>query len=266
MSRQSAFGSAPSMPFRRVGLALAMALAGCTPASKAPPAAATAAMPAAALTAAELSDDKARISYVIGRDFARSIEPIRGELDPQIVLRAIRDAQGGAKPLFDEAQSRTIREGFSAALRAKQDQAQQALAARNLESGEAFLKRNAGSAGVRSTASGLQYRVLREGQGAHPKPSDTVRVNYIGRLPDGSKFESTYDTDHPAEFVLDRVMPGWTEGVQLMTPGSRYRFWVPSKLAYGERGVPGQIEPNTVLDFEIELLEIAGAGGTGAAE
>lgn len=264
MSRLSAVPCFRSVRVACGAFALAIVSAACTPAPESPQAAAAA--PAAALTAAELSDDKARISYVVGRDFARSIEPIRADLDPQIVLRAIRDAQAGAKPLFDEAQSRKIREGFSAALRDKQDRAQRALAARNLESGEAFLKRNAGSDGVRSTSSGLQYRVLKQGQGAHPKPSDTVRVNYIGRLPDGSKFESTYDTDHPAEFVLDRVMPGWTEGVQLMTPGSRYRFWVPSKLAYGERGVPGQIEPNTVLDFEIELLEIAGAGGTAAGE
>ncbi len=258
-------GSASSLSVRCAAVALAMTLAGCAPASKTP-AESAAVVPAAPLTAAELGDDKARISYVVGRDFARSIEPIRGELDPQIVLRAIRDAQAGAQPLFDDAGSRKIREGFSAALRDKQDRAQQALAARNLDSGRAFLERNAGVAGVRRTASGLQYQVLKEGRGVHPKASDTVRVNYIGRLPDGSKFESTYDTDHPAEFVLDRVMPGWTEGVQLMTPGSRYRFWVPSQLAYGERGVPGQIEPNTVLDFEIELLEIAGVGGTSGAE
>lgn len=111
-----------------------------------------------------------------------------------------------------------------------------------------------------TTASGLQYQVMRAGKGAHPKANDTVRVNYLGRLLDGSKFESTYDTDHPAEFVLAQVMPGWTEGVQLMTPGSQYRFWIPAKLAYGERGMAGQIEPNSVLVFEIELLEIAGEG------
>ena len=101
---------------------------------------------------------------------------------------------------------------------------------------------------------------MREGKGAHPGPNDTVRVNYLGKLLDGSKFESTYDTDHPAEFVLAQVMPGWTEGVQLMSPGSQYRFWIPARLAYGERGMAGQIEPNSVLVFEIELLEIAGEG------
>lgn len=221
---------------------------------------------AAALTAAELADQKARISYIVGRDFARSIEPIRGELDQRIVLRAIRDAQAGVPLLFDEAQSKQIREGFSEHLRNKRDGELKQLAVRNLEAGEAFLKKNAKVAGVISTPSGLQYQILRASKGPHPKATDTVRVNYVGRLLDGSKFESTYDTDHPAEFVLAQVMPGWTEAVQLMTPGSQFRFWIPAKLAYGEQGVPGQIEPNATLAFEIELLEIAGQGAPTQSE
>lgn len=238
--------------------ALAVAAA-CTPASKdaSKPGATDAPAP---LTAAQVDSDKAKVSYIVGRDFARSIEPVRGELDTEVVLRAIRDAQAGRPSLFDEAQSKRIREGFSEHLRSKHDADTKALAARNLQTGEEFLKRNAQAQGVTTTASGLQYQVMRAGKGAHPKASDTVRVNYLGRLLDGSKFESTYDTDHPAEFVLAQVMPGWTEGVQLMTPGSQYRFWIPAKLAYGERGMAGQIEPNSVLVFEIELLEIAGEG------
>ncbi|KWS05194.1 FKBP-type peptidyl-prolyl cis-trans isomerase [Lysobacter capsici AZ78] len=241
-----------------LGAALAVAAA-CTPASKdaSKPGATDAHAP---LTAAQVDSDKAKVSYIVGRDFARSIEPVRGELDTEVVLRAIRDAQAGRPSLFDEAQSKRIREGFSEHLRSKHDADIKALAARNLQTGEEFLKRNAKAQGVITTASGLQYQVMRAGKGAHPKANDTVRVNYLGRLLDGSKFESTYDTDHPAEFVLAQVMPGWTEGVQLMTPGSQYRFWIPAKLAYGERGMAGQIEPNSVLVFEIELLEIAGEG------
>lgn len=240
-------------------LSAALAAAACTPASKdaGKPASADAPTP---LTAAQVDSDKAKVSYIVGRDFARSIEPVRGELDTEVVLRAIRDAQAGRPSLFDEAQSKRIREGFSEHLRSKHDADTKALAARNLQTGEDFLKRNAQVQGVIATASGLQYQVMRAGKGAHPKASDTVRVNYLGRLLNGSKFESTYDTDHPAEFVLAQVMPGWTEGVQLMTPGSQYRFWIPAKLAYGERGMAGQIEPNSVLVFEIELLEIAGEG------
>lgn len=246
----------PRICFLSAILAAAVA---CTPASNDAAKLASADAPAP-LAAAQVDSDKAKVSYIVGRDFARSIEPVRGELDTEVVLRAIRDAQAGRPSLFDEAQSKRIREGFSEHLRGKHDAETKALAARNLETGEAFLKRNAQAQGVTTTASGLQYQVMRAGKGAHPKASDTVRVNYIGRLLDGSKFESTYDTDHPAEFVLAQVMPGWTEGVQLMTPGSQYRFWIPAKLAYGERGMAGQIEPNSVLVFEIELLEIAGEG------
>lgn len=236
-------------------LSLVFVLSACTARNETPAEAAP-----AALTATDVSSDKAKISYVVGRDFARSIEPVRGELDAGMVLRAIRDAQAGRPSLFDEAQSQRIRAGFSEHLRGRHDADAKALAARNLSAGEAFLKTNARAAGIKTTASGLQYQVMREGKGAHPGPNDTVRVNYLGKLLDGSKFESTYDTDHPAEFVLAQVMPGWTEGVQLMSPGGQYRFWIPARLAYGERGMAGQIEPNSVLVFEIELLEIAGEG------
>jgi FKBP-type peptidyl-prolyl cis-trans isomerase FkpA/FKBP-type peptidyl-prolyl cis-trans isomerase FklB len=249
----------PSLSPLALSLSALLALSACT-ASKDSSQGAENAAAAPALTAAQVSSEKAKISYIVGRDFAASIEPIRGELDTELVLRAIRDAQAGRASLFDDAQSKKIREGFSEHLRGAHDAQIKALAARNLETGDAFLKKNAQAAGVKTTASGLQYQVLREGKGAHPKASDTVRVNYLGRLLDGSKFESTYDTDHPAEFVLAQVMPGWTEGVQLMSPGAKYRFWVPAKLAYGDRGLAGQIEPNSVLDFEIELLEIAGEG------
>ncbi|SDY85168.1 FKBP-type peptidyl-prolyl cis-trans isomerase FkpA [Lysobacter sp. yr284] len=239
-----------------LSLALAAALVACTPSGGPKPGAAA----PAPLAAADVASERAKISYVVGRDFARSVEPIRGELDPDLVLRAIRDAQAGRASLFDESETKRIRDGFSAHLRDKHDEEVKAVAARNLDAGRAFLARNAKAEGVKTTASGLQYQVVRQGKGEHPKASDTVRVNYVGSLVDGRKFESTYDTDHPAEFVLAQVMPGWTEGVQLMAPGAKYRFWMPPALAYGERGLAGQIEPNSVLAFEVELLEIAEQG------
>ncbi|QQP95105.1 FKBP-type peptidyl-prolyl cis-trans isomerase [Lysobacter enzymogenes] len=242
-----------------LSLALAGALVACAP-SGSGAGKNTAAAPSAPLAKADVDSERAKISYVVGRDFARSVEPIRAELDTELVLRAIRDAQAGRPSLFDDSESKRIRDGFSAHLRDKHDQEVKALASRNLAAGEAFLAKNAKAEGVKTTASGLQYQAIKQGQGAHPKASDTVRVNYVGTLIDGSKFESTYDTDHPAEFVLSQVMPGWTEGVQLMTPGAKYRFWMPPKLAYGDRGLAGQIEPNSVLAFEVELLEIAGQG------
>lgn len=243
-----------------LSLALAGALVACAPGGSGAGKNTAAAAPSAPLAKADVDSERAKISYVVGRDFARSVEPIRAELDTELVLRAIRDAQAGRPSLFDDSETKRIRDGFSAHLRDKHDQEVKALAARNLAAGEAFLAKNAKAEGVKTTASGLQYQAIKQGQGAHPKASDTVRVNYVGTLIDGSKFESTYDTDHPAEFVLSQVMPGWTEGVQLMTPGAKYRFWMPPKLAYGDRGLAGQIEPNSVLAFEVELLEIAGQG------
>ena len=131
------------------------------------------------------------------------------------------------------------------------------MAEAELEKGEAFLKENAKKEGVKTTASGLQYKVLKEGEGKSPKATDTVQVNYRGTLIDGKEFDSSYKRGEPAEFPLNRVIPGWTEGVQLMKEGAKYQFTIPSKLAYGERGTPGgPIPGNATLVFEIELLKV----------
>jgi FKBP-type peptidyl-prolyl cis-trans isomerase len=127
----------------------------------------------------------------------------------------------------------------------------------NLEKGEAFLKDNAKKEGVKTTASGLQYKVLKEGTGKAPKATDNVKVHYKGTLLDGTEFDSSYKRGEPATFPLNRVIPGWTEGVQLMKEGAKYQFTIPSKLAYGERGTPGgPIPPNATLIFEVELIAV----------
>ena len=120
-----------------------------------------------------------------------------------------------------------------------------------------FLAANKERAGVKTTASGLQYEVLTEGQGESPVATDTVAVNYEGRLVDGTVFDSSYQRGEPAVFRLDQVIPGWTEGVQLMKPGAKYRFTIPPELGYGAAGAGGVIPPNAVLQFDVELLAIA---------
>lgn len=205
-----------------------------------------------------LDTEKQRISYVVGLDVARNLEPIKGELDLAVVDAAIRHALAGQKPLLDEAAVKTTRAAFTQHLHRKREAESRAKATKNQRDSGEFLATNANKVGVQSTASGLQYQVLSAGNGARPMADDTVRVNYIGSRLDGSEFENTYAIDHPAEFPLGQVMPGLREALPLMPVGSKYRFWVPSRLAYGEHGVPGTIEPNAVLVFEVELLAIAG--------
>jgi FKBP-type peptidyl-prolyl cis-trans isomerase FkpA/FKBP-type peptidyl-prolyl cis-trans isomerase FklB len=143
-------------------------------------------------------------------------------------------------------------------MQAKQMAKMEEEAKKNIAAGDAFLAQNAKKPGVQTTASGLEYQVLTQGTGAKPQATDMVRVNYKGMLLDGKTFDSSYDRGEPATFPLNQVVPGWQEGIALMPVGSKYKFWIPSKLGYGEKGTPGgPIPPNATLVFEVELLDIA---------
>lgn len=206
-----------------------------------------------------LPTEKERVSYMIGMDIAKTLEPIKGEIDVDTVAKAINTSFAGGKPLLNEAQDMAVREAFGKKMQAKQMAEQQAAAAKNQQEGDAFLAVNGKKPDVKTTASGLQYQVLHEGTGAKPTADDMVKVNYVGSTLDGKKFDSSYDRGQPAELKVDGVIPGWTEGLQLMSVGSKYVLWVPGKLAYGEHGTPGgPIGPNATLKFEVELLSING--------
>lgn len=214
---------------------------------------------AAATPTTNLTTERQRVSYMVGLDLAKNVVPIKDEVDIDIVLQALRSAHAGEKPLLDATQSDEVRKRFTQHLREQREVEGQRLAQMNRAAGVAFLADNAKKPGVISTASGLQYQVLRDAAGTKPKATDTVRVNYIGTLLDGRKFEDTWAIDHPASFALNQVLPGLGEAIQLMPVGSKYRFWIPANLGYAESGKAGEIEPNSTLVFEIELLEIAGS-------
>lgn len=205
-----------------------------------------------------LDDARAKASYMVGLDLAKQVAPVRDEVDIDTVVAALRAAHAGKQPLLDETQLAQIRKDFVRQLQDKRKAEQSALAKKNLERGRDFLAKNGAKRGVVTTASGLQYQVIRDAGGAKPAAGATVRVNYVGSVLDGKEFENTYAIDHPSEFPLNQVMPGLREGLMLMPAGSKYRFWIPAAQGYGEHGVPGRVEPNATLVFDIELLEIAG--------
>lgn len=201
-------------------------------------------------TAQALNEDA--MLYAAGGHSAR--QAMQQGLHPAKILAGLEDKLTGNPPAYTEEQ-------IAAAFQVFQQMQQETQprgggnAAENLASGEAFLQENAGKDGIITTDSGLQYEIIQEGEGEKPSATDTVTVHYTGRLLDGTVFDSSIQRGEPIAFPLNRVIPGWTEGVQLMAPGAKYRFWIPAKLAYGEQG-PASIGPNQVLDFDVELLQV----------
>ena len=189
---------------------------------------------------------------LIGADVGRSLQPIADEIDVPSFMRGVRVVLEKGKPLIAGAEVEAIKAAFVARQQQKAAQA----ADRNIAEGAKLLAENKTQKGVITTRSGLQYQVIRPGSGARPMPGATVRVNYEGRLPNGTVFDSSYKRGEPAEFSLNQVIPGWREGVALMPVGGKYRFWVPGELAYGKRGSPPNIGPNQVLVFDVELMDI----------
>jgi FKBP-type peptidyl-prolyl cis-trans isomerase FkpA len=246
--------------------ALTVFAAGCKPGDKAADqsdkTAKTADKTDAAKSIPGLPTEKDQVSYMIGMAMGKQLELAKDEIDIDVLTKAIRTSLAGQKLLLTDQQAAQIAQDFSQKMQAKQIAKMMADAKTNQAAGEAFLAKNAKAPGVHTTASGLQYQVITEGKGPKPKLTDTVSVNYKGTLLDGKTFDSSYDRGEPASFPLGQVVPGWQEGIALMPVGSKYKFWIPASLGYGDKGTPGgPIPPNATLVFEVELLDIAKQGG-----
>jgi FKBP-type peptidyl-prolyl cis-trans isomerase len=203
----------------------------------------------------DLSTDKAKTSYFIGQQIGKQLKQGKMDIDADVLAASVNDVITGKESRLSPAEMSAVVQKLQASQGASSDAEGKA----NREKGDAFLAENKKKAGVKTTASGLEYEVITEGKGASPKASDTVTVHYKGTLLDGTKFDSSYDRGKPAEFPLNGVIRGWTEGLQLMKVGGKNKMVIPSDLAYGPQGRPG-IPPNSVLIFEVELISIAKPG------
>ena len=192
------------------------------------------------------------VGYRLGGDFKRQ----QVDINSDMLVQGIEDAASGGDALMTEEQMRTVMMNLANRVKAEQMEKQKQEGAENIKAGEAFLAENAGKEGVKTTDSGLQYKVITAGEGKTPQKSDKVTVHYRGTLIDGSEFDSSYSRNKPATFGVGQVIPGWTEALQLMKEGDKWEIYLPSKLGYGERGAGAKIPPNSTLIFEVELISV----------
>jgi FKBP-type peptidyl-prolyl cis-trans isomerase len=205
--------------------------------------------------AIELDTEQKKLGYIIGMDIGKSLKDQGTEVDLDALISAIRSTYNGEELAMTTEEAGQVRKDYIAKRQAEQQAEVAAAGQTNLVEGQKFLAENATKEGVQTTASGLQYKVETMGDGPKPVATDTVKVHYRGTLLDGTEFDSSYKRNEPISFALNRVIAGWTEGVQLMPVGSKFMFYIAPDLAYGESG-GGPIPPNSTLIFEVELLDI----------
>lgn len=236
--------------FLVVALASALALTACNKDKAEAPADGKAAK---STVINEKSTEIEKVSFLLGYNTGRDMKELDSELDLEVFYKAMKDGFAGKENALTDEQ---IKELATAYEKRKSEEAKKKFdeaAAKNKTDGEKFLAENAKKEGVQTTASGLQYKVITEGTGKQPKATDTVVVHYEGKLLDGKVFDSSYERGMPAQFPLNKVIKGWTEGLQLMKEGAKYELYVPAELAYGAEGNQN-IEPNSTLIFTVELL------------
>lgn len=224
-----------------VAIAVAAALAACNKSDEA--------------KTPKLETEDAKAAYSIGYMTGKSLEGQIPKLDLDNYAAGLRDAYAKKPGALNAEQMKATLMAFEVRMKAEAEERMKKASSENIAKGEKFLAENAKKTGVKTTASGLQYEVLTEGKGPKPLATDQVKVHYEGKLLDGTVFDSSIKRGEPVTFPLNQVIPGWTEGVQLMPVGSKYRLTIPAKLGYGENG-SGPIPPNSVLVFEVELLDI----------
>lgn len=206
---------------------------------------------------AELPSQKEKASYAIGMDIANSIKKNGVEIDPDIIGKAIKDVLTGQKTLLTDQEAKTTLQDLQKEMKVKHLEKMKVLGEKNKKEGDAFLAANKKKEGVKTLPSGLQYKVITEGKGKSPGVTDTVTVQYVGTLVDGTEFDSSYKRGQAANFPVKSVIKGWTEALQLMKEGSKWRIFLPPNLAYGETGIGGgRIGPNATLIFDVELVSV----------
>jgi len=203
-----------------------------------------------------LKSDKDKVSYAIGVNIGKSMRKDTVDVDPAIFSRGMKDALAGGKLLLTDDEIKATLTKLQTELRARQEVAMQKAGDINKKAGDDFLAQNKTKEGVVALPDGLQYKVLKQGNGPKPTATDSVVCNYRGTLLDGTEFDSSYKRGQPATFPVNGVIKGWTEAVQLMPVGSKWQLFIPADLAYGNRGAGADIGPNATLIFEVELLSI----------
>jgi FKBP-type peptidyl-prolyl cis-trans isomerase len=203
-----------------------------------------------------LSSEQEKLSYAMGIDLGKYLTGLNEEIQIKALVQGVSDAYAGGELLMSEEEAKQVQQAF--AQRQKEKQMKEAVETlqKNQTAGDTFLAENKTKEGVVETESGLQYKVIKQGEGAQPTSSDTVRVHYQGTLLDGTEFDSSYKRESPVEFPVNQVIQGWQEALPLMKVGSTYELYIPAALAYGDRGAPPYIEPGSTLLFKVELLDI----------
>lgn len=225
---------------------------------------ASASLPAQGAT---LKSDQDKISYMVGYQIGSNFKRDGLDVDTNMMLVGMKEALAGTKSTLSPEESQKLMQDLQKNLQAKAESKRKAEGEKNAAEGKKFLAENGKKSGVKTLPSGLQYKVITEGKGDSPKATDTVSTNYKGTLIDGTEFDSSYKRGQPAKFPVNGVIKGWTEALQMMKPGAKWQLFVPSDLAYGDRGAGELIGPNATLLFEVELLSIeapktADAGAT----